>query len=92
MTRIISDYAHERWAASRNIDAMFWRPVVNFLDEDLLADMKRLFDSDSVIENKAAALICSKSNNIEATRLLEGYPELKKQIDNKTISWDNLKN
>ena len=34
LTRIISDYAHERWAASRKIDPMFWRPVSKFLNEN----------------------------------------------------------
>ena len=32
LARIISDYAHERWAASRTIDPGFWRPVSNYLE------------------------------------------------------------
>ena len=61
LTRIISDYAHERWAASRQIDPCIWRPVSPFLDEVLLADMKRLFESDFKAERLAAYLVGIKS-------------------------------
>ena len=36
LARIISDYAHERWAAGRTIDPHFWRPVPKYIDEALL--------------------------------------------------------
>ncbi len=91
LTRIISDYAHERWAASREIDPCFWRPVVNFMDEKLLKDMKRLFASDNVAEKKAAALCCFHSNLNEAKALLVEFPELVKGIENGSITWQNIK-
>ncbi len=91
LTRIISDYAHERWAASREIDPCFWRPVVNFMDEKLLKDMKRLFASDNVAEKKAAALCCFHSKLNEAKALLVEFPELVKGIENGSITWQNIK-
>lgn len=91
LTRIISDYAHERWAASREIDPCFWRPVGNFMDEKLLKDMKRLFASDNVAEKKAAALCCFHSNLNEAKALLVEFPELVKGIENGSITWQNIK-
>tara|TARA_R110002049_G_scaffold94181_5_gene232272 strand:- start:91 stop:948 length:858 start_codon:yes stop_codon:yes gene_type:complete len=91
LARIISDYAHERWAASREIDPSFWRPVSNFLDEKLLKDMKRLFSSDNQVERKAASLCCYNSNSSRAKALLAEFPELSKGIENGTITWENIK-
>lgn len=91
LTRIISDYAHERWAASREIDPYFWRPVSKFLDENLVNNMKRLLESDNPIENKAAALCLFNSENSEAQMLLSAQPDLFEQVKNKTISWNSLK-
>ena len=91
LTRIISDYAHERWAASREIDPCFWRPVGNFMNKELLKDMKRLFASDNMAEKKAAALCCFHSNSDEAKALLVDFPELVKGIENGGITWQNIK-
>jgi len=91
LARIISDYAHERWSASRDIDPYFWRPVYKFLDSTLLADMKRLLNSDNSEENKAAALCCFNSDTPEAKKLLEDHQELITQIENQKISWKKLK-
>ncbi len=91
LTRIISDYAHERWAASRDIDPYFWRPVSKFLDGTLLDDMKCLLDSDDSRENRAGALCCYYSDAPEAKKLLENHQDLITQIENKEISWEQLK-
>jgi hypothetical protein len=91
LARIISDYAHERWAASREIDPCFWRPVSGFINEKLLKDMKRLFSSDNISERKAAALCCYHSNSSEAKVLLTGFHELVKGIENGSITWENIK-
>ncbi len=91
LARIISDYAHERWAAGRDIDPYFWRPVSKFLNDTLLGDMKRLLASDNPVENKAGALCCYGSDNPEAKKALENHKELIAQIENNTITWENLK-
>lgn len=92
LTRIISDYAHERWAASRKIDPMFWRPVAKFMDNTLRLDMERLLASADPIENRAGALCCYHSNDTEALALLARYQNLKEGIANGQISWNTLKN
>jgi hypothetical protein len=92
LTRIISDYAHERWAASRKIDPMFWRPVSKFMDDTLLSDMERLLTSEDKIENKAGALCCYFSEDKRALALLEKYQELKEQVASDHITWNTLKN
>jgi len=91
LARIISDYAHERWAAGRDIDPDFWRPVTKFLDGVLLEDMKRLLKSENGIENKAGALCCYYSENQEAKKLLNEHQNLMRQIENTALSWQNIK-
>lgn len=91
LSRIISDYAHERWAASRKIDPMFWRPVSKFLNEGRLKDMDRLLSSENTIENKAGALCCYNSNNDKAMALLNNYPELKHKVADGQINWNSIK-
>lgn len=91
LARIISDYAHERWAASRTVDPYFWRPVGEFLNDTLLNDMERLFTSDNELETKAAALCCDRSDKAEAEALLGRYPKLKEQIRNRSLTWETLK-
>lgn len=91
LARIISDYAHERWAASRDIDPMFWRPVTRFLEGNLLQDMDQLFKSKDKMENLAAALCCYYSQQPQAIKLLDKYPHLKEKVASKAVTWENLK-
>ncbi|MFT6838140.1 MAG: hypothetical protein ACJAZR_001670 [Sediminicola sp.] len=91
LARIISDYAHERWAASRKVDPYFWRPVGKFLNEALLDDMKRLLQSGNEKENMVAALTCSISENPQAKELLDNCPDMKSKIESGLISWNNIK-
>ncbi len=91
LARIISDYAHERWAAGRDIDPDFWRPVAKFISTELLEDMARLLKSENTIENRAGALCCYYSENKDAKNLLNEHPKLIQQIENTTLSWETLK-
>lgn len=90
LARIISDYAHERWAASRDVDPLFWRPVGGFLDDGLLKDMERLLQSDDLVENRVGALCCFKSGASKAKALLYEYPDLQEAVAQGKISWMNL--
>ncbi len=91
LARIISDYAHERWAASRDIDPEIWRPVSNFLEGVLVRDIKRLFDSTNPLENRAAALVCYHADSDSATTLLKAHPALKRKLENKSLTWQTIK-
>lgn len=91
LARIISDYAHERWAAGRDIDPDFWRPVAKFIGAVLLEDMERLLKSKNSIENRAAALCCYYSENQDAKKLLSGHQKLIQQIENTALSWETIK-
>jgi hypothetical protein len=87
---IISDYAHERWAAGRELNPLMWRMVGPFIDDKLFEDIKRLFDAGKLTDRKAGALAISASNYPAAKALLNKYPELETAIQNKNLSWDNI--
>ncbi|NNU34440.1 EboA domain-containing protein [Mucilaginibacter sp. S1162] len=87
---IISDYAHERWAAGRELNPLMWRLVGPFIDDKLFEDIKRLFDDGKLTDRKAGALAIAASNYPAAKALLNKYPELETAIANKNLSWDTL--
>lgn len=91
LARIISDYAHERWAAGRTINPYFWRPVTNFIEGPLIEDILHLFESNNIIENKVAAICCFNSNNEVAKQMLEKYPDYIEQLEEKKLTWNTLK-
>lgn len=90
LSRIISDYAHERWAAFRPVDPLFWRPVSPFVAGSILSDMERLLKSDDSRENMAGALCCYHSEKQEAKEMLNQYPKLLEELRNNTISWNTI--
>ncbi|MGE5944139.1 MAG: EboA domain-containing protein [Flavobacteriales bacterium] len=91
LSRIISDFAHERWAASRDINPYFWRPVGKFIDDVILEDLKKLFKSPNEKEQIAAALCCSSSDSNKAKELLNENILLKQKVEQHLISWDTIK-
>lgn len=90
LARIISDYAHERWAASRTIDPLFWRPVSNFLEGELVEDVKRLFESNDPKENNVAALVCHHSELPIGNQLLSAKKELNALINSGELTWQTV--
>lgn len=86
---ILSDYAHERWAAFRPVDPLLWWPVSKFVDEQLFPDLQKLFSSENELEKKAAALACAESDYEPAKKLLDQHPELKNQVEKGKLSWES---
>lgn len=90
LAQIISDYAHERWAAGRVVSPEFWRPVGSFVNDAILDDLRRLFQMENPLQREAAALVCYDSDRPEAKTLLDDHAVLRQKIEAGTISWDQL--
>lgn len=90
LARMLTDYAHERWAAGRTVTPELWRPVGPFINEQNISDIKRLFNSTNETEQEAAALACSASDYPEAQILLAEHPLLKYKISEGQLTWSQI--
>ena len=87
---ILSDYAHERWAAARPVSPELWRCLGPFAEGRLFDDLKRLAASGDPIDRRAAGLALSACPSAEARRLLENMPEIAADLTSGRLTWNAL--
>lgn len=88
LAKTLSDYAHERWAAHRNVNPLLWRCVGPYINEHILPDIQKLILSDRVTDNEAAALAIYDSSFMPAKMLLS--ENFKNDIEKGNLSWKTL--
>ena len=91
LSRILCDYAHERWAAGREVTPELWRSVGDAPDvRAALDDLRRALNGKDQVERQGAALALASSADPEAQALLDRAPDLAKAIDDGQLTWDSL--
>jgi hypothetical protein len=90
LAHTLLDYANERWAAHRQVNPQLWRMVSNFITDASLPHFQRLLQSDNEKEQHAAALSLYNSHYQPATDLLKQHPHLVQQLQQHTLSWNNI--
>src|SRR5690554_929927 len=90
LAKVLMDYAHERWAAGRDVMPELWRFVGPFLTEDYLKDVQKVVDSGDALEKEAVLLASSMSALPAAQELLEVHPEVKAKIEKGEINWEAI--
>jgi len=90
LANILSDYAHERWAAGRTINSLLWRCVGKFINTSIFPDIQRIAKSENETERKAAALACYDSNYEPAKKLLDTMPSIKSAIEKAELNWQTF--
>jgi len=92
LAKVLSDYAHERWAAHRGVNQQIWRCTSKFVDEHLFPDIEKLAVSVNELDREAAALVCSDSSYPPAKALLNTIPDSTAAIKTGELTWDILAN
>ncbi len=92
LARILTDYAHERWAAGRAITPLLWQQVAPFVTETTLPDLQRLFSPQSTpAEHQAATLVCVQSSLSAALDLAQQQqPHLTHLAQTGDLTWQTL--
>lgn len=86
----LTDYAHERWAAHRDVNPLLWMCLAPFIDDRNFSDIERLFASSHTLDREAAALACHESSYEPAKRLLEKHEDLKMAVESSAITWEGI--
>ncbi|WP_057936890.1 EboA domain-containing protein [Algoriphagus resistens] len=90
LAAIARDFAHERWAAGRDVMPEIWRLVSPFVDENYLADLKKTLQTQDNLQMKAALLALRESAYLPAQELLESYPNQVSTLDMDTLAWESI--
>ncbi len=90
LARMLRDYAHERWAAGREVNLQLWRLIGPFADDDLTSDLERALSHPSAIAQQAAALACANAPSSKVQALSKGLTQIYQQILDQTLTWDVL--
>jgi len=90
LARMLTNYAHERWAAKRSVTPELWRPVGQFADTAMLADLEKVLTDGDIAEQEAAALACAQSPLPEAQALLSRYPNLQSSVQKGHLTWSSF--
>ena len=87
LARIMLDFAHERWAAGREIPYEIWRCVGPFAHGAALEDLERAISSGAPAQRQAAALALAASPDPGAADLLNRNPALSADIASGRLTW-----
>jgi hypothetical protein len=90
LARMLGDYAHERWAASRTISPELWRCVGPFASGTLLQDLARVLDTGSAPERAAAVLALRGAADPEARRVLDRHKTLCDAVAARGTDWTSV--
>ena len=69
----LSDFAHERWAASRRVPSQVWRLVSQFITPHLVKDLERLLASNNERDIIAGKIVLLESDSTLLKALKEKY-------------------
>lgn len=89
LARMLVDFAHERWAANRQVSPELWRFVGPFLNKNYLTDIEKVLKGNS-LEIEAGLMACTFSKQPKGEQLLNQFPDIKKDIENGRLNWNMI--
>jgi hypothetical protein len=90
LAQMLIEYAHERWAAGRQVTPELWRCVGPFLNHGHAAEMERVLSSADVNERTAGALAlaAAPADVLHPTR--EKFAAELNRVSMAGLEWDSL--
>jgi len=85
LAKMLTDFAHERWAAKRPVSPELWRCVGPFADDSILADLQKVLATGSELERQAVVLSLQKCPHPQAKPLL-----IDSGIDPAACNWTDI--
>jgi hypothetical protein len=90
LARMLSDYAHERWAAGRPVSPELWRCVGPHAVGAAVQDLEKVLKQGTEPERRAAALALRASPDASAAAVLQRDPGLAKLVAEGRLSWEGI--
>jgi hypothetical protein len=87
---IARDFAHERWAAGRDVMPELWRLIVPFVNDSFQKDFEKVLATKDPLQINAAALAIHESDFAPAKKLLAPYEEVNQAIQKGEITWESI--
>lgn len=90
LAEMLSNLAHERWAAGRPVSPELWRGCANFVTDTLADDIERVAASEEPGQREAAALIVSSDTEGRFASLRETLAGELDAIREGSLTWNSL--
>lgn len=90
LASIARDFAHERWAAGRDVMPEIWRLVAPFVNEEYFEDLKKALSTKDNLQEAAALLTLRESAYSDAKEVLEAYSAQVAKLDMDAIAWESI--
>lgn len=90
LAQMLIDFAHERWAAHRDVTPEIWHFVAPYLSEEYLPDLEKTVKQGKPLEIEAVLLACSANTYTGGRQILDEHPEIKNRIENEQLTWENV--
>lgn len=90
LSKMISNFAHERWAAGRPTSPEMWRPVGKYSPEGITSDLEKLIMMDDS-DQKAASVLTAKALGTDGgDAFLTKYENAVTSVRQNKVTWDEI--